>query len=306
MSGAAGKRTSSKARSGLMSSLEEALNKEDLLNKELLAKSDTDTKLDMLVEAIKEVNGKFTMVHEIINEASDGIDPRTMDSEEKIQLLSDKNKQLHFELDILKGAFFKMESENSHLRTKVIALTAQSMKNNLTFGGLIANEENEQPIDTVYDFLTEKMVLDIPKTQILSARRIGFSNKPTIPRLMVAQLDPGLKELILSNLKVLKGKVNENKNSYSISKQLPDQWAEENRQLREAVGKARKVNELKKEDEQPDITEVKRGQLYINKVVQDIQPLSPQDRKSVHRQARTRQDGSYKIPNLNISGRKGK
>ena len=51
------------------------------------------------------------MMHEIINEASDGLDPRLTGSEQKIQCLSDENQQFRFELEILKGKFFRMESD---------------------------------------------------------------------------------------------------------------------------------------------------------------------------------------------------
>ena len=274
MSGAAGKRTSSKARSGLMASLEELLNKEDLLNPETFAKADNSAKMTMIVDAINNINIKFSTVHEIINEASDGLDPRTLDCEEKIQGLTDENQQLKFELKILKGAFFKLEAENSNLRERVVSLNSHSMKNNLTIGGLIANESMESPIDTVFEFFTDVMNLDVLKTQIHTAKRIGIQFKPNRPRIMVVHLQPDLKKLILSNLKSLKGKVNANKMSYSIAKQVPDQWAEENRQLKDAAQRARKQNDARGETEEKDVIEVKRGVLYINKIQQKLQPLA--------------------------------
>ena len=161
MSGAAGKRTSSKARSGLMSSTEEQLNKEVLLDLDALPKMGTDAQLKMIAEATVTVNSRFSTIHEIVNEASDGLDPRTTDNKEKIQCLWDENKQLRFELDILKGVFIKMEAENTCIRDKVTVLTAQSMKDNLTFGGLIADESTESTIDTLHELLTEKMSLDV-------------------------------------------------------------------------------------------------------------------------------------------------
>ena len=99
----------------------------------------------------------------------------------------------------------KLEFENSHLREKVTALSAQNMKNNLTIGGLIADKSNEHPIKTAYDFLSEKMNLEFPKHQIKVARRIGIATVDR-PRLMMIEVYPELKELIMGNLHNLKEK----------------------------------------------------------------------------------------------------
>ena len=100
MSGAAGKRTSSKARSGLMSSLEESLNKDEILNSDAMEKASPEAKIQLLADAVNNITTKFSIMHEIVNEASDRLDPRTTDNEEKIQSLVDENRQLCFELDI--------------------------------------------------------------------------------------------------------------------------------------------------------------------------------------------------------------
>ena len=268
-----GKRRHITSTSNLMSSLEELLNKENLIDIEEVNKAQNlEKKMEMIVQAILNVNNKFSTVHDMFNEANDGIDPRTSDCEDKLATLAEENKQLRFELDLVKGMHSKLEFENASLKAKVTALTAQQMKNNLTFAGLINDEANEIPIDVVSDFLTEKMHLDFPKSQVISARRIGF---PTMnkPRLMVAELHPDLKQLILSNVKALKGVHNENGKPYSIFKQLLDQWAEERRQVQEAVKKARNENDKKPETQEKDIIEVKKGKLYINKKEQKLQTL---------------------------------
>ena len=78
MSGAAGKRCNITSRSGgLMSSLEELLNKENLLDEEEIVKVPLEKKFEILVQAILNVNNKFSTVHEMFNEANDRIDPRT-------------------------------------------------------------------------------------------------------------------------------------------------------------------------------------------------------------------------------------
>ena len=277
MSGAAGKRHHITSTSNLMSSLEELLNKKNLIDIEEVNKAPgLEKKMEMIVQAILNVNNKFSTVHDMFNEANDGIDPHTSDCEDKLATLAEENKQLRFELDLVKGMHSKLEFENASLKAKVTALTAQQMKNNLTFAGLINDEDNETPMDVVSDFLTEKMHLDFRKSQIISARRIGF---PSInkPRLMVAELHPDLKQLILSNVKALKGIHNENGKSYSIFKQLPDQWAEERRQVQEAVKRARSENDKKPEtQEKSQIISARRiGFPSINKPRLMVAELHP-------------------------------
>ena len=72
------------------------------------------------------------------------------------------------------------------------------------------------------------MCLEIDEEHIISARRIGkgMPGKPEIPRPILVQVHPTLREQILGNLKNLKGKVNDRKRSYRITKQLPDEWIE--------------------------------------------------------------------------------
>ena len=287
MSGAAGKRhnlsplpeghtkESKHPRDVLMNSLLELLNKEEIIDPDQLSKASTEDKETIFTQAIINVNSKFTTVHDIVNEANDGLDPRITECEETMEILSTENKQLRFELDLLKGMFFKLEAENNQLREKVTILSAAGMKNNITFGGLCGDENTENPIEVVFEFLSEMMNLEFPKQQIQSARRIGVFFKPEQPRLMAVQLNAELRDLVMSNLKALKGKKNANDKSYSIKKQLPDQWTEERRRLKEAIEKAKKVNEAKPTGHEPDKIEVHKGNLYVNNTLQKLQPLSP-------------------------------
>ena len=66
----------------------------------------------------------------------------------------------------------------------------------------------------------------------------------------------------------MKGKKNVNGKQFTIRKQLPDEWVEENRQLKLQVNKAKKVNEAKSEHEEKDDIQVKNRTLYINKIPQ--------------------------------------
>ena len=275
MSGAAGKRHQSgrnATRYTLMASLVEEINKEDILNGDEFKNAEMERKVGLLSEAIIKVNNTFNIVHDIINNATDGLDPRASDCEEKVQHLTEENKHLRFELDVLKGLFTKMESENTQLRDKVTILTAQNMKNNILIGGLTTEDETaENSTEAVVDFFQDKLSLEFPTSQVITARRIGFTSpkNPSVPRQMLVSLHPALRELVFGNLKKLKDKKNANGNSYRISKQLPEQWAEENRSLRAEVAKAKKDSDAKAAaDQQPDEIEVRRRTLYINKVPQ--------------------------------------
>ena len=273
MSGAAGRRHNPlspgrKPRVDLMASLLDLLNKEDLLNMDALAKAEPKEKFDMISQAIFNVNNKFSTVHDIVNEANDGLDPRSTDCEEKLTAVLEENTQLRFELDLLKGLFFKMEAELDALKSKTTSLSAFTMKDNIVISGL-EQQEDENPVDVVTEFFTDKMELEFPSSSIIEAKRIGIpSSKPNSPRLMVATLNPSLRQTVLSNKVKLKDKTNSFSKHNFISKQLPDEWVEENRVLRQQIKKTHKANEVKSEEEEKDKIQVKSGTLYVNQIPQ--------------------------------------
>ena len=282
MSAAAGKRHQSgrNPRQILMASLLDKLNaeSEERLDIEKLRAVDDEQKFELIVNAVEAVNAKFLTVHSMVNDASDGLDPRTGDCEERVLKLTDENKQLRFELDMLKGLFIKMEMENTNLRRKVTTLTAKSMSSNILITGLCGDETTENPTEVVIEFLEEKLDLDFSHDSIKTARRIGnFSLKPEFPRTMMIQVNESLMDLIMSNKKKLRGKKNMHKKEYRISRQLPDEWNEENRQLYSQVTKTKKQNDDKTDDQEKDEIVVRRRTLYVNKVPQ----------KKIHLQAPT-------------------
>ena len=120
MSGAAGKRHQSgrpSTRQVLMSALVDLLNKPDspALSPTELEEMDMELKVQKVIDVLLEVNDKFAAVHNIINEASDGIDPRLVDCEERISRFAEENKQLKADLELVKGLFIKSEEENTWL-----------------------------------------------------------------------------------------------------------------------------------------------------------------------------------------------
>ena len=273
MSGAAGRRHQSgrhSARQNLMSSLVEAINKTEGFTENAIETLQENEKFAKVIQAISNMNDKFEIVHNIINEASDGLDPRTTDCEEKLASLLEENKQLKFELDLLKGMFTKLEAENTSLRDKVTSLSAMHMKENLIIHGICANEDDENPKESVLTFLQEIMCLEVDEQSLLAARRIGkgVPDKPEIPRAIMATMTVTLRDHVLSNAKNLKDKLNDRGKPYQIKKHLPDEWNEERRQLNAQISKAKKSNEKKQEGEQLDEILVRNRTLYINKVPQ--------------------------------------
>ena len=272
MSGATGKRHySGKNATGyqLMSVLEEMINKEELLDHGSVEAADMDTKITLITDAILEVNKRFVTIHNMVNDASDGINPRITDCEEKLAGTLEENKQLRLELDILKGLFAKSEKENEQLRNKVTTLATQSIKNNIIISGIKGNEETEYLMEVLHDFLHEKMSPEFPTDQLITARRIGsYAKKNQTPRVILATLHSNLRELVLAYGKNLKGKLNPDGKPYRVSKQLPEEWVEQNRKLREDVVKAKKRNEEKSEGEEPDVIEVRKRTVYVNNQLQ--------------------------------------
>ena len=124
-----------------MVSLVELINNVEVLNEEDFGHADTDQKLQLLSNAVVETNSRFIKV----NDASEGLDPRATHCEEKVNALTEENRQLRFEFDILKGLFTKMERENVNLRDRVTSLTALSMKNNIVIAGLKMMNQKKIP-----------------------------------------------------------------------------------------------------------------------------------------------------------------
>ena len=223
-----------------------------------------------MFQAISSINDKFEIVHNIINEASNGLDPHTADCEERLISLADENKQLRFELDMLKGMFVKLEAENSRLRDKVTSLSAIHMKDNLIIHGVCADEQDEDPKETALTFLHEVMCLEFEDDGLINAKRIGkgIPDKPDVPRSLMITVKENLRDVILGNGKKLKDKLNDRGKPYRVLKHLPDEWSEEKRQLNAQVYKAKKANDKKVNGEQHDEIVVKQRTLYINKVPQ--------------------------------------
>ena len=178
------------SRAILMSSLQEVLNKETLIDMDELEKANMEGKVSLLTQAIMNVNNKFSSVHQMMNDPSDGINPRLEDDTTIITAIKEENKTLKRELDITKGILQKQAVEIDGLRSKITSITAKQMKSNITISGL-EEEDDEHPIDTVTQFLQDKMDLIVESNVIKKAYRLGKKKEgaKSHPRLMIASLN---------------------------------------------------------------------------------------------------------------------
>ena len=262
-------------RPSLMCSLQDVLNKETLINMEELEKATVDSKVDILTQAILNVNNKFASVHQIINDPSDGLHTRLEDDSTTVQAIKEENKTLKKELEITKGILEKQSVEIDSLKSKITAINAKSMKSNITISGL-PEEEDEHCIDTATQFFQDEMGLIVESHMIKKAYRIG-QKKPEMKertRMMVVTLNSDFRDTVLSNKKNLKGKKNKYDKFYSVDTQLPDQWSEQRRETREIAKKAKKANKEKKPGQPKDEIQIKDRQVFINDNIQ-LKPIYP-------------------------------
>ena len=262
------------SRNILMSSLQEVLTKETLIDMEELEKTNMEGKVSLLTQAIMNVNNKFSSVHQMFNDPNDGVNPRLDDDSTIVSAIKDENKQLKKELDITKGLLEKQSVQIEGLRSQLTAMKAKQMKSNITISGL-DEEEEENSIDTLTTFFQDKMSLIVESNVIKTAYRLGKKKSDAkYPRLMIASLNMEFKETVLSNRKVLKDKKNKDGKFYSIDTQLPDEWTEQRREMRETKQKAKAINKHKKPEEKKDEIKVVDRQVYVNDVLQ-TKPLYP-------------------------------
>ena len=248
----------------LMSTLDDLLSKEDLLNTTDYTKADIDKKFEMLQSAIVNINNKFAKVSQMFNDEENGLNPRLVEAEESVYAMEEENKQLRFELEIAKGIINKQDQEISIIRDRMTAMTARSMRKNITISGLVEKEQ-EVPKEVVKKFFSEQMNIQAQPDKIKVAHRIGLQQYPKVPRLMVVKLDNDLKDSVLKKKPELKEKTNEFGKGFYISKQIPDEWAEQQRELNESIRKAKAVNDSKEDGAEKDSIQVKNRNLYINK-----------------------------------------
>ena len=263
-------RSENSSQRALMSSIEKQINSDPLINHEVFDDSELEGKMDCIVEAIKKMDGRFIAVHNIVNNAQDGLDSRlgvaldgVRDTDETVDGLKKENFALRTEVEILKGLLFKYDKELSTLRDKVTDLTGRSMANNITISGIVGDTKNpkeENCKQKIKTFLTEDMGLAYKDKHIQKAHRLG-QFKENGNRSIVVRCHPTLKSSVLQAKENLKGKKNEEGKHYYVNTQLPDQWIEEKRERKQIIQTAKK----KAKDEGKEVkVEVRKGTVFLN------------------------------------------
>ena len=160
---------------------------------------------------------------------------------------------------ILKGIVQKQNKQLVQLNEKIAMLTAKSMERNITISGITGDIKGENCKEKVINFLKNQVEIDAEHNEIMVAHRVGRKTA-NIPRIIVARLQPNLKERIFKNIKHLKGKTNEDGNAYYINKQLPEMLVERNKEVRDAI----RAQKMKDQDLHPsDKSKIE----VVNKVV---------------------------------------
>ena len=141
-------------------------------------------------------------------------------------------------------------------------LTARSMDKNLTISGIPGDEKNEKCKDSAVQFLKEQVEIDVDESEIYVAHRIGqrYGKKPGT---MIIRCQKPLKDRILQNARNLKDKTNQHNDPYYVNKQLPDQLAEQNREIRAEIRKQKEKDKGLKYNDRAKI-EVKDKTVLID------------------------------------------
>ena len=273
-------------RQNLMASLEKDLNSNVLIDHEVFDHADLEGKLDCIVDALAKMDERFFKVHNIINDAQDGLDTRveaslasSADSQDKIHELEVENSKLRLEVDILKGLLFKQTKEFENVRDKVTTSVAKSMENNITIQGIEGDAEKKKDNDCmakVQTFLKNQMELQINKEKIHAAYRVGVFTRGK-NRTVVVKCDKSAKSMIMKNKDKLKGLKNSEDLPYYVNKQLPEQYVETNRENREIIRKIK--DKAKKDNIDEPIIAIKNFKVHVNKqpIHKQLLPPKPQD-----------------------------
>ena len=222
-----------------------------------------------MIEAVRKLDNRFITTHNIVNDAQEGLDPRLeaaadglKDANETIEHLKLENRSLKSELDIVKGLLFRYDAEIRSLRDKVTSLTARSMSNNVTISGITGdniNPKEDKCKSKVTQFLKDTMGLTFKEDHVQTAHRLGTFDKDK-DRPVVVRCHHSLKSAVLKSKEVLKNKTNSDGKNLYVNSQIPDQWAEEKRERREIIKKAKTT--AKKEGKEIDIEVKQRVCLY--------------------------------------------
>lgn len=192
---------------------------------------------------------------------------------EHISAVEESLETVARDLHILKGTAERQQKQISTNQNKITSLTARSMNHNITISGLIEQGRDENCKMTVMDFLRDEMRLRFDQGEIKVAHRIGFFSHSST-RLMVAKVNTRLKEIVMANTSVLKGKTNAQGDKYCVNLQIPEAILAEKKAIQYEVKKIKDQNEDQPKDNKIKFA-VKNKQLYVNNELFKQQVVAP-------------------------------
>lgn len=264
------------------------------IDEEDFRKSSTDEKLDILAsqfnrltssidKEIKSLDSKLDVklryLENAIDDEDTGIRSKLGETSYSVEEMSEsykalavENEDLKKQVSILRGTVHKQEKQIQVLKGKQTSLVAKSMEKNLVISGIpeLPDSSKENCRKTVSSFLQAEMDIGPSRLDIKNAYRIGVLHAER-PRQIVIRVPSDLWQWIMDNLGRLRGRKNSMGKGFFITPQLPDQWVEQRRTLKDQIRRAQdKVNKSEAHIPPKDrsTVETHRGQLFINKVLQ--------------------------------------
>ena len=243
-----------------------------LINLESFKKENETEKLNLLMEAINRLNvsveSKYDKIHEHLTGEEEGVFPRLRDCEaaiddyrDRIEQLEETNELLKNDVVLLKGVIQVQERRWDTLNDAVTAIKARSMGNNIVISGLEGDQDNENCEQKVCNFMKKEMQMEMENTEVQVAHRLGPKTGRT--RQMVVRCSNKLRSKIFTHTKNLKGKKNQQNQSFFVDPQLPEEYAAERRQINYKIAKIRQYNEGKDKNAQATY-QIRQRQLYVN------------------------------------------
>ena len=208
---------------------------------------------------------------DVFNDEKEGVLPRLCDAKDdivdlkaRIENLEEEKAKMQDEIFALKGYIQVQDNKMHQIESKVIDLTARSMKNNILINGIAGDPGNnkEECKEKALAFMRTHMKLEINDDEIIAAHRIG-RNTTSKPRAMVVKCAHDLHTTIFGYSKNLKGLKNEHGDYYRVSSQLLEPLNTQNRERREKIAATHKLNETLDSKDKIKI-EVKGNMLLLN------------------------------------------
>ena len=246
----------------------------DQIDADEFNKLPNDKKFNKMMSTINLMCAKMVATDGLLNDPDIGMDGKITTVQTQADDLSSGYAELKWENAILKGLVQRQSKQIDTLTDKVSMLSIKSMEKNLIIRGIPGDTKKQNCKQDVMKFLKEKVEIEVDENEILVAHRRGppLQDKPR-PILVRCQLS--LKERILSNAKNLKDKTNENGDSFYISRQLPEEAIEVNREIRETIREHKEKEKGLPIRERSKI-EVKNKRVLIDGIAVEKQVLSPQ------------------------------